>query len=375
MGPNVRAEKRSSHEAGTEYDRRMLDWKLSHRDAVGMPVAILVWVVLLTALGAAWFGCKQQDRRQVVVYVSVDQAHAEPVLAAFERARGIEVLPVYDVEANKAAGLARRILAERSHPRADVFWNGELVQTLMLSRSGVLAAYRSPSASDLPSDFVDPSGLWAGCAGRVRVFVMPSALAPDRQPSSIWDLAGDKAAPNEIGLSIPLFGTSATHAAALYAEVGPERARTFYETIKHKGVRIADGNSTVRDLVVQGKLQFGMVDTDDACEAVRRGANIRTVAPDQAEGSLGALVIPTTVAVVLGGPHPQEAKALVDFLLSPEAERLLVASGWSHAPARSHDVAPRCFSFPDLRRMRLDTGRLADMVDRSREDMRAVFLR
>lgn len=337
--------------------------------------ALLSTVCLLVLLGCLVAGCKNKDRKQVVVYVSVDQAHAEAVLAAFEQKSGIDVLPVYDVEANKAAGLARRILAERSNPRADVFWNGELSQTLMLARAGVLAPHRSPSAADLPPDFVDPAGQWAGCAGRIRVMIMASSLPIEQQPTSILDFVGDKVPAAEMGLSIPLFGTSATHAAALYAELGPERALGFYRDIHARGVRMADGNSTVRDLVVQGKLRFGMVDTDDACEAVRRGAPIRAVPPDQGEGQLGALVIPTTVALVNAGPHPAQGKVLMDHLLSVETERMLVSSGWSHAPARKLDATPPCFSFPNLRRMKLDPARLASMVDRSRDEMRTTFLR
>ena len=330
---------------------------------------------LLALFGCVLTGCKNKDRKQVVVYVSVDQTHAEPVLAAFEREHGIQVLPVYDVEANKAAGLARRILAERSNPRADVFWNGELSQTLTLARAGVLAPYRSPSTAELPPDFVDPAGQWAGCAGRIRVMIMASSLPVDQQPTSILDLVGDKVPAAEMGLSIPLFGTSATHAAALYAELGPERALGFYRDVHARGVRMADGNSTVRDLVVQGKLRLGMVDTDDACEAIRRGAPIRAVPPDQGADQMGALVIPTTVALVNGGPHPEEGRALIDHLLSAETERMLVSSGWSHAPARKLDTTPPCFSFPKLRRMRLDPARLASMVDRSRDEMRTTFLR
>ncbi|MBN1964808.1 MAG: ABC transporter substrate-binding protein, partial [Anaerolineae bacterium] len=62
----------------------------------------------------------------VVVYVSVDQPHAEPVLARFEEQTGIDVQAVYDTEATKTTGLVTRLYAEREQPQADVFWSSEI---------------------------------------------------------------------------------------------------------------------------------------------------------------------------------------------------------------------------------------------------------
>ena len=62
-------------------------------------------------LGVVICGCSSGGKR-VVVYVSVDQTHAEPILEAFEKKTGIQVAPVYDVEASKATGLANRLIAE-----------------------------------------------------------------------------------------------------------------------------------------------------------------------------------------------------------------------------------------------------------------------
>lgn len=320
-------------------------------------------------------GCTRTgNRAPVIVYVSVDQAQAEPVLARFSEQTKIEVRPVFDVEAAKAAGLARRIIAEKGHPQADVFWNGELSQTLMLSRAGALQPYRSPSAAGLPDEFVDKRGMWAGCAGRIRVLLAGADTPEAELPTSIYDLVRPDLAPGKAGFAHPLFGTNATHAVALFAALGPESARAFYQAARSRGTRIVDGNSVVRDLVASGELAFGLVDTDDACEAIRRGARVRAIAPDQGQGQLGALVIPTTVALVAGAPHPHEGRALIDFLLGEQAERMLVESGWSHAPARQI-ATPQCFSFPSLRRMKVDPDRMAELIDRTRDDVRDLLAR
>ena len=337
-----------------------------------LPLAVLVVATTVMALT----GCEPRSTKgEVVVYVSVDQSYAEPVLARFEKQTGIEVRAVYDVEAAKTTGLAQRILAERSRPQADVFWNGELVHTVELARAEALAVYRSPSAADLPDDVRDPAGRWAGCAGRVRVLVVSKDLPETEAPSSIADLVRSPVAPDQIGISHPLFGTSATHATALYATLGPEEALKLFTEVRRRGVRVTAGNSVVRDLVSRGQLRFGLTDTDDSCQAIKRGAPVRIVVPDQGPEQHGAMVIPTTVGLVEGGPHPQLGRQLVDYLSSERVERMLVAAGWSHAPVRELDISGPCFDLRQIKRMPIDATRLADVAPRARKELRDVFVR
>ena len=114
------------------------------------------WYALIPLVLAA--GCGDPEPAAVVVYTSVDQHYAEPVLAAFERETGIRVRAVYDVEASKTTGLVNRLIAERARPKADVFWNGEFAQTMLLKERGLLASYASPGREAAP--WRDPDGYW-----------------------------------------------------------------------------------------------------------------------------------------------------------------------------------------------------------------------
>lgn len=298
---------------------------------------------ILALVGAAVLvsGCVSAER-VVVVYTSVDQVYAEPILEEFEKATGITVQAVYDVEATKTTGLVNRLIAEKDRPLADVFWNGEFMQTILLEQEGVLAPYASPAAADIPAQYRDPEGYWAGVGGRARILLVNTdLLSPDEYPGSIADLAEETFPGDEIAVAYPMFGTSATHAAALYAAWGPDEARSFYETLQARGVRVVDGNSVVRDLVAAGQVSVGLTDTDDACRAVEDGKPVAIIVPDQEEGELGTLVIPTTVALIANGPHPGEGKALVDFLLARETEQRLMDIGWIQVSTRLEgDAAP-----------------------------------
>jgi iron(III) transport system substrate-binding protein len=314
--------------------------------------------------------------RQVVIYATIDQQYAEPVLEAYEAASGVDVQAVYDVEAAKTTGLVNRLIAEQGRPLADVWWSGEFAQTIELADRGLLAAYDSPSAADIPAQFRDPGGRWAGFGGRARVLLVNTdRLAEADYPSSVEDLAAPAGPADQVGMAHPVFGTTATHAAALYSLLGADQARAFFQQIAGGGVRILDGNGAVRDLVADGQLAWGITDTDDACGAVERGAPVAIVVPDQGEGEGGTLIVPNTVALVAGGPNPDEGRALVDYLLSRDTEKALLEANWIQLSLRGVTAEAACPLAPDVRGLDVTLPEVAAHIEEAKADMAEIFVR
>jgi len=312
----------------------------------------------------------------VVVYTSVDQLFSEPVLKRFEAQTGIRVLSVYDVEAAKTTGLVNRLIAEKENPQADVFWNGEFVQTILLQEKGVLSPYQSPHASDIPSSYRDTDYYWTGFAGRARVILVNTDLVPaERIPRSLDDLLDPSWSGDQLGIAYPLFGTTATHAAALYAWWGPERGRAYFEQLAERGVQVVDGNSVVRDMVAAGQMAFGLTDTDDACGAVAAGAPVEIIFPDQGEGEMGALIIPNTVALIDGGPNPENGQKLIDFLLGQRTAEQLVELEWSHVTLRPIEAESACLPNVAARGMDVNLAAVYQQLLPSKEDMTVLFVR
>jgi len=317
---------------------------------------------------------RRSTTAEVVVYTSVDRPYSEPVLKRFQEGTGIRVKAVYDLEAAKTTGLVNRLIAEKEHPQADVFWNGEFVQTLLLKEEGVLSPYASPEEED--ATFRDPESFWTGFGGRARVFLVNTELlAEDDFPSSVFDLLDPRRSPETFGVAHPLFGTTATHAAALYALMGPDEARSFFSALRQRGVQILEGNAAVRDAVVHGRIEAGLTDTDDACGAIRRGEKVAAVFPDQEDGELGTLVIPNTVAVIRGGSNPEEAKKLVDFLLSTDTEEALLESGWFQISTRGLAPSSGCVLPPVSRTMQVELPQVFQALDLARRDLAEIFVR
>ncbi len=314
-----------------------------------------------------------QAERPVVVYTSVDQVFSEPILKLFEQRTNIQVKAVYDVEAAKTVGLTNRLLAEKKHPRADVFWNSEIARTIHLQKKDIFTPYFSPERVDIPQQFKDQDGYWTGFSCRARVLIYNTdMLQKEDLPQTLQELT-QPAWHGKVAMAYPLLGTVATHMGALYAVMGQEKAESFIRDLKQNNVLIVAGNSVVRDVVAAGEVPIGITDTDDVHVAMLRNKPVAMVYPDQQ--TVGAFLIPNTVALINGAPHPKNGKKLIDFLLSQEVETLLAASESQNIPVRSSIRKEfEVGSINELKIMDINYKEVAKHVEKSDKFCRALFV-
>ena len=276
---------------------------------------------------------------EVTIYVSTDRVFSEPILKGYEQTTGVKVNAVYDTEETKSTGIANRLLAEKNNPQADVFWSNEPVRTLVLKKRGVLAAYKSPSAAGIPDVFKDPEAFWTGFSARSRVIVYNTKLVkPEDAPKSVLDLMDPKWK-GQVVIADPRFGTTSFHVAALYAELGDERADEFFRKLKANDVKIVAANSVVRDIVARGEAKVGLTDTDDVNVALEDKQPVAMVFPDR--DGMGVPVMPNMISLIAGAPHSEAAKHLIDYLLSAEVERMLAQSEAVQIPLRAGVEGPK----------------------------------
>jgi iron(III) transport system substrate-binding protein len=322
--------------------------------------------IALLAFALAWAGCDQSQQKhaanEVTVYVSADRVFSEPVLRAYEQKFGVKVNAVYDTEETKSTGLANKLLAEKNNPQADVFWSNEPVRTLVLKSRGVLAPYKSPNAEGIPATFRDPDGYWTGFSARIRVIVYNTDLVKASEaPRSIYELTDPKWK-GQVAIADPRFGSTSFHVAALYAELGDEKADEFFRKLKANGVKIAPGNSIVRDMVVRGEVKMGLTDTDDVNVAIEDDQPVGMVLPDR--DGMGAPLMPNMVSLIAGASHSEAGKKLIDYLLSSDVERMLAQSEAVQIPLRAGVDGPK--NIPPIgsfKPMTLDYGKAAVRVE------------
>src|SRR5258708_38441576 len=288
-------------------------------------------------------GCPRSQPR-VVLYCAQDQDFAEESLREFTGRTGIAVAPKFDTEADKSISLYFELLSEKDRPRCDVFWNNEILATIRLQRQGLLEPYDSPAAEAFPPSARPADHSWHAFANRARVLIVNTDLVSEAdRPKSLLDLTEPRWK-GRVVMAKPRFGTSSTMAACLFEVLGPGAAKEFYRSLKENGVQIAPGNKQVAEWVGKGKTPIGqrvvagITDTDDALEEIDHHSPVTMIFPDRDRpkgDKMGTLFIPNTMAIIRGGPHPEGARKLVDYLLSPEVEARVAESESHQSPMNS----------------------------------------
>lgn len=325
-------------------------------------------------------GCWSRSEPEVIVYAALDAEFSKPILEDFTEETGLNVRPKFDAESSKTVGLTQLIIQEGNRPRCDVFWNNEILHTLRLQQEGLLEVYRPEVAEEYPEAFRSPQGTWHGFAARARVLILNTEILSkqripkDEWPDSIHDLADPKWR-GRAAIAKPLAGTTATHAACLFAHWGDEVAKKFFKALKANEVNVLSGNKQVATWVSGGQLPFGLTDTDDAIIEKEKGAPVEIVYPDQGEDGLGTLFIPNTLAIIKGGPNPQTARQLVDYLLSREVEAKLAAGPSAQIPLNPNVKAKVRVQTPQtIKPMKIDFEKAVEKWETAAEFLRDEFI-
>lgn len=297
--------------------------------------------------------CAERDPRPTItLYSSVDDYVLREVVAAFEAQTGIAVDVLGDTEATKTFGLVERLLAERESPQADVWWSSEPFGTIRLDDAGVFRSYPPGAPGGWPETLIGPEARWIGLAERARVIAYNTELVDEADvPTRLRDLMDDEWR-GRVGIARPEFGTTRGHVAALTHAVGAEATRAWLERLVGSRLRVYDGNAAAVRAVAQGEIALCLTDTDDVWAGQRNGWPVALVYEtiDDAETiagldtragdlpSLGALVLPNTVALVGQDDNP-EAVEFVAWLLSGEAERIMARSDSRNIPVDAEVLA------------------------------------
>ncbi|MCC6675691.1 MAG: extracellular solute-binding protein [Phycisphaerales bacterium] len=313
-------------------------------------------IVLVCALCAfavnPFSGCEKRPAPgELVLYSSVDDPLLREVIAAFEQRHPVKVRIVGDTEATKTTGLVQRLLSEKESPRADVWWSNEALGTALMNQQGLFEPSGAPPG--LPA--IDPDLHFHAFAQRARVIAYSSKRLPAAQlPQRLTDLTSPQWK-GRIGMARPQFGTTRAHMAFLCAAWGPEGFRAWLSAMKDNGLRLYSGNSAVVRAIADGEIDVGLTDSDDVWTGQREGWAVECVMENAGQPALpgptdparvaadfvsnlrptGTLVIPNTIALIKGGPNPGAGRVFIEFVLSPDVERMLAESDSHNTPVRA----------------------------------------
>lgn len=179
--------------------------------------------------------------------------------------------------------------------------------------------YVSPNGVRTPLRFVDPDGNFAGVRLSTMVLVhregteAPASFASLTEPR--WK--------DEVAVGDPLTsGTAFTWATAMARAHGA----AWFDSLRANGARVAGGNAAVLQKVEGGEAKVGVLLLENALAAKAKGSPIEIAWPSD-----GAIVIPGYAGIFASSAHATAAKALLDALLSTQAQERIARPGDMHA--------------------------------------------
>jgi iron(III) transport system substrate-binding protein len=250
---------------------------------------------------------------QVVFYTPLNITDSQALLQRFERK-----YPFIKTELLRmsAEPLLNRILTEDRAGRSivDVI-NNNVINAL--KRAKLLAPYRSSEQQAYPNAFTDPEGYWVSLNSNYYVLGYNSKLVSAKDAPVDWaDLLQPKWK-GRIGMDQEEFEWFA----ALGDAWGRERALKFHRALAQQQIHWRKGHTLISQLIAAGEFPVGIVYAHRAESMKKSGAPIEWV-----KTTNPVLATLTPAALATKAPHPNAAKLLIDFLLSKEAQQMLVAA-------------------------------------------------
>ncbi|OWF68893.1 ABC transporter substrate-binding protein [Yersinia alsatica] len=263
----------------------------------------------------------------LTLYTAGPGTLAKKLAAGYEKQSGVKV----DIFQATTGKVMARLEAEQANPRADILISASWDTATDLQQRGWLLNYESPNAAQVPAQFKTPYYVAQGISALGIVWNSKSGTP---EPHEWQDLAQpvfkDKVTTPDPALS----GASLDLLIGLQNAQG-EKAWQLFEQLKANGMIIAGPNAQALTPVLQGAKAavFGAVDYV-AYSSVESGESIKVIFP-----ASGTVIAPRPMMILKSTPQPEQAKAFIDYVLSPEGQQA-VADAWL-MPARQDVEAKR----------------------------------
>ncbi len=295
---------------------------------------------------------------RLVIYSGRKEKAIKPVVDAFTKQTGIPV----DLKVGKTAGLANEIRMEKARPRGDLYISTESGIVEILTKDGLLEPYQSAATKAVAADFKSAAGTWTGISGRARIILYNKNLVPEKDaPRSIFALTDPKWK-GQLAIAGTRERTTLAWATALVAAKGEAAARDYLKGLQANGLKILTDNTEVWQGVGRGEFAIGLTNSPNYYLARQNNLPVGVVYPDQDASGWGTPVNPNVAAVIKGASNPEAAKKFIDFVLSPDGQRILVTQDYE-IPLVDNADAGVVFPLKSIKRTAVSAQRLADLEE------------
>lgn len=278
----------------------------------------LLAAALTTVLGAT----PALAAKEVVVYSARNEQLIKPLFDAYKAETGVDVRFITD----KEGPLLARLQAEGPNTPADLLVTVDAGNLWQAAEVGVLAPVDSPVLeANVPAHLRDAGGRWFGLSVRARPLVYSTERVKPSDLVSYEDLADPKWK-GRLCLRTSKKVYNQSLVAMMIARLGEaETARIVSGWVANLATEPFANDNQVIEAIDAGKCDVGIVNTYyfGRLAKERPGLKVDIAWPNQA--SSGVHVNVSGAGVTRHAKNPAEARRLLEWLSSPQAQGLFAS--------------------------------------------------
>ena len=281
-----------------------------------------LFAVLLTAamlLSLASFASAEGASGKVMLYSSMQEAQLQAIEQAFEAK-----YPGVDMEYYYAGGgkLVTKMTTEAQDGgqiASDLVWLGDPSDYEVFKKNGWLEPYVSPETDHIAKEYMDPEGYYT--AGRLVTMGIAWFIGVDEADApKTWNDLLDPKWQGQIIMTDPAQASTTKYwmAAMMQSEkYGPE----FFKKLRENGVALESGTTATHNRVADAAYQVGICLDYVSANLIAEGSPMAFHYTTE-----DVITMTSPVAIIKGCANPDNAKLLMDFILSKEGQEVLVAN-------------------------------------------------
>ena len=255
---------------------------------------------------------------RIVLYGTMQSDIFEQLQKAFQKKTGITI----DYWRTSATKVMERVLSETRAGKSlfDLVMSTEDTTRIML-KEGILAKYDSPMNKDFSKDAIDPQ---LGPRARnhiVGIVYNKSMIKAADAPKSLEDLVKPHYRGKLVMADPTLHTTTAQWLVNLHKLLGKERAEKFVGELAAMKPVLVESFGPAADRVTSGEIPIGITYVYYVYLNGLKGAPLDYVRTGRFLGDASYL------SLYHKAPHPNAAKAFIDFFLDEESMNLMAKAG------------------------------------------------
>ena len=299
-----------------------------------------------------------QKEGSFALYTSFAEKDLPPLIVLFERQYGVKVR-VWRANSEK---VVQRTVAETAARRHEVdAIHSSALEMEALHREKILQAVALPRSTDLIEGARRPHGEWIATYLSIWVQAYNTRLiAKADLPRTFQDLLDPKWK-GKLGMegNIPeWYATVALH-------MGEEKGIGFFrELVARNGISVRSGHSLLNNMVAAGEVPLALTMYQFLAEAAKRkGAEVDWFVLEPTVARMSG------VGIARRAPHPNAALLFYDWMLSAEAQKVLLSL--DYVPTNAQVPSP----FAGRRFTLVDPAVALDQGDKWRRSFEEVILK